>query len=183
MNGKPTIVVLDGDETGQELLVDALRVIHPDALGLDLDFHALRSSRSINRRATSQRRGAPKRPGRCANRARPQSGDDHPRHARRRGIAQSDPSRTIDGTVIVRTGRPHSRRPSVAGHPRSHLGGAHGRRRCLRRAKNGAKAKDEGEVAYRTERIEEASAAALQNMRFFTHGASARVSSEAPSTR
>jgi isocitrate/isopropylmalate dehydrogenase len=33
-----TIVVLDGDQTGQELLVEALRVIQPDVIDLDLAF-------------------------------------------------------------------------------------------------------------------------------------------------
>ena len=33
-----TIVVLEGDETGQELLEEALRTLAPDAIGLELDF-------------------------------------------------------------------------------------------------------------------------------------------------
>ena len=33
-----TIVVLEGDETGQELLEEALRVLAPDVTGLELDF-------------------------------------------------------------------------------------------------------------------------------------------------
>src|SRR3954467_404111 len=33
-----TIVVLEGDETGQELLEEALRVLQPDVLGLELAF-------------------------------------------------------------------------------------------------------------------------------------------------
>ena len=33
-----TIVVLEGDETGQELLEEALRVLAPDVTGLDLEF-------------------------------------------------------------------------------------------------------------------------------------------------
>src|SRR5688500_12192877 len=33
-----TIVVLEGDETGQELLDDALRVLVPDVIGFELDL-------------------------------------------------------------------------------------------------------------------------------------------------
>src|SRR5919201_603793 len=33
-----TIVVLEGDETGQELLEEALRVLAPDVTGIDLEF-------------------------------------------------------------------------------------------------------------------------------------------------
>ena len=33
-----TIVVLEGDETGQELLEEALRVLQPEVIGLELHF-------------------------------------------------------------------------------------------------------------------------------------------------
>jgi isocitrate dehydrogenase (NAD+) len=33
-----TIVVLEGDETGQELLEESLRVLAPDVVGLQLDL-------------------------------------------------------------------------------------------------------------------------------------------------
>src|SRR5512142_3368530 len=33
-----TIVVLEGDETGQELLDEALRMLAPDVIGLELEF-------------------------------------------------------------------------------------------------------------------------------------------------
>ena len=33
---KPSIVVLEGDQTGQELLVEALRVLAPDVVGFDV---------------------------------------------------------------------------------------------------------------------------------------------------
>src|SRR5262249_20785587 len=33
-----TIVVLEGDETGQELLEESLRVLAPDVIGLELEF-------------------------------------------------------------------------------------------------------------------------------------------------
>jgi isocitrate dehydrogenase (NAD+) len=50
MDGK-TIVVLEGDETGQELLEDALRVLAPDVTGLEIDFPRYDLSLE-NRRAT-----------------------------------------------------------------------------------------------------------------------------------
>ena len=33
-----TIVVLEGDETGQELLEEALRTLAPDVIGFELEF-------------------------------------------------------------------------------------------------------------------------------------------------
>src|SRR5436305_14109678 len=50
MEGR-AIVVLEGDETGQELLEESLRVLAPDVIGLELEFP--RSALSLeNRRAT-----------------------------------------------------------------------------------------------------------------------------------
>jgi len=46
------IVVLDGDETGQELLEQALRVLEPELLGLDIHLHHFDLSLE-NRRATA----------------------------------------------------------------------------------------------------------------------------------
>jgi isocitrate/isopropylmalate dehydrogenase len=48
---KHTIVVLQGDQTGQELLVEALRVLQPAVIRLDLDFLSFDLSLE-NRRAT-----------------------------------------------------------------------------------------------------------------------------------
>ncbi len=45
------LVVCDGDETGQELLEEALRVLAPDVLGFDLDLVHFDLSLG-NRRAT-----------------------------------------------------------------------------------------------------------------------------------
>src|SRR6201985_2470716 len=38
MRDEQTIVVLEGDETGQELLEESLRVLAPDVIGVELDF-------------------------------------------------------------------------------------------------------------------------------------------------
>ena len=49
-----TIVILEGDQTGQELLDEALRVLHPDVIRYPLDF--MRFDLSLgNRRATGNR--------------------------------------------------------------------------------------------------------------------------------
>ena len=48
---RTTIVVLEGDETGQELLEEALRVLAPDVIGLELEFPRFDLSLE-NRRAT-----------------------------------------------------------------------------------------------------------------------------------
>jgi len=50
----PTVVVLEGDETGQELLVEALRVLDPDVVGLPLAFEHFDLSLP-KRRATKNR--------------------------------------------------------------------------------------------------------------------------------
>ena len=51
MLDEKTIVILEGDETGQELLEEALRVLAPDVIGLELEF--IRFDLSLeHRRAT-----------------------------------------------------------------------------------------------------------------------------------
>ncbi len=48
----PTIVVLEGDQTGQELLVEALRVIEPQVIGMPLAFELF--DLSLERRRETQ---------------------------------------------------------------------------------------------------------------------------------
>ena len=38
MQDENTIVVLEGDQTGQELLEEALRVLSPEVIGVELEF-------------------------------------------------------------------------------------------------------------------------------------------------
>src|ERR1051326_6972447 len=52
MREELTIVVLEGDETGQELLEQALRVLAPDVVGVELELPRFDLSLA-NRRATS----------------------------------------------------------------------------------------------------------------------------------
>ncbi len=93
------IVALEGDQTGQELLEQALRVLDPDLLGLGLQIVRFDLSLS-NRRAT--------RNGVCeeAAGAMRESGPADDVGSPNRIIREA-----IDGTVIVRTGR---RLPGVA---------------------------------------------------------------------
>src|SRR5437879_1992429 len=49
-----TIAVLEGDETGQELLEEALRVLAPEVVGLELDLERFDLSLE-NRRATQNK--------------------------------------------------------------------------------------------------------------------------------
>src|SRR3954469_4519356 len=51
MRDESTIVVLEGDQTGQELLEEGLRVLAPDVIGIELEL--IRYDLSLeNRRAT-----------------------------------------------------------------------------------------------------------------------------------
>src|ERR671910_831614 len=146
-----TIVVMEGDQTGQELLEEALRVLDPAVTGLELDF--VRYDLSLeNRRATDnevvhQAAAAMKETGfgiKAATVTPEEPGDvGSPNAILRTGI---------DGTVIVRTGR---RIPGV--NPTS---GVHAPISVVRMAVDdayGAKEWREGEgldeVAFRTEKI------------------------------
>ena len=147
-----TIVVLEGDQTGQELLEAALRVLQPDVLGLELDLP--RYDLSLGRRretgngivreaaAAIARHGL----GLKAATVTPEGQGDIGSPNR---ILRED----IGGKVIVRTGR---RIPGVLP-----VGGVHSPISVVRMAVGdayGAKEWREGEgaaeVAFRTERIE-----------------------------
>jgi isocitrate/isopropylmalate dehydrogenase len=147
-----TIVVLEGDETGQELLEEALRVLAPDVVGLELQLPRFDLSLA-NRRATRNRivyeaaaaiRAAGL--GLKAATITPEGRDDV-------GSPNRILREEIGAKVIVRTGR---RIPGVAP-----VGGVHAPISVVRMAVGdayGAKEWREGagddEVALRTERIE-----------------------------
>jgi isocitrate dehydrogenase (NAD+) len=147
-----TIVVLEGDETGQELLEEALRVLDPQTIGLRLDF--LRFDLSLaNRRATRnavvhEAAAAVREAGLGLKAATvtPEGRDDV-------GSPNRILREEIGGRVIVRTGR---RIPGVVP-----LAGAHAPISVVRMAVGdayGAREWREGsgddEAAFRTERIE-----------------------------
>jgi isocitrate dehydrogenase (NAD+) len=151
VNGQ-TIVVLDGDETGQELLEESLRVLSPDVIGLEFDFPrfdlSLESRRQTDNAVVHEAARAIREHGLGLKAATvtPEGRDDI-------GSPNRILREEIGGRVIVRTGR---RIPGVVP-----FGGVHAPISIVRMAVGdayGAKEWREGEgedeVAFRTERIE-----------------------------
>jgi isocitrate/isopropylmalate dehydrogenase len=147
-----TIVVLEGDQTGQELLEEALRVLSPDVIGVEVSLPRFDLSLE-NRRATQNqvvfeaaRTIREHGLGLKAATVTPETRDDV-------GSPNRILREEIGGKVIVRTGR---RIPGVVP-----FGGVHAPISVVRMAVGdayGAKEWREGggdsEVAFRTERIE-----------------------------
>jgi len=146
------IVVLEGDETGQELLEEALRVLAPDVTALKLELPrydlSLESRRATNNEVVHEAADALAEAGLGLKAATitPEGADDV-------GSPNRILREQIGGSVIVRTGR---RIPGVAP-----LGGVHAPISVVRMAVGdayGAKEWREGEgddeAAFRTERIE-----------------------------
>jgi isocitrate dehydrogenase (NAD+) len=159
-----TIAVLEGDQTGQELLEEALRVLQPDVIGLELDLP--RYDLSLARRRATQNgivheaaqaiRDAGL--GLKAATVTPEERGDV-------GSPNRILREEIGGKVIVRTGR---RIPGVVP-----FGGVHAPISVVRMAVGdayGAKEWREGvgdeEVAYRTERIERSVCRAVAEFAF-----------------
>jgi isocitrate dehydrogenase (NAD+) len=147
-----TIVVLEGDETGQELLEEALRVLQPDVLGLELDFPrfdlSLESRRETGNAVVHEAAAAVREHGMGLKAATvtPESAGDV-------GSPNRILREEIGGKVIVRTGR---RIPGVVP-----FGGVHAPISIVRMAVGDAYGAEEwregsgaDEVALRTERIE-----------------------------
>ena len=127
-----TIVVLEGDQTGQELLEESLRVLAPEVIGLESTLPRFDLSLA-KRRATGNAvvheaaRGDPRA------RARPEGGDGHARDARRRRLAEPDPARG-DRRQGDRPHRPaHPGRRAARRRARADLGRPDGGRRRVRR--------------------------------------------------
>jgi isocitrate dehydrogenase (NAD+) len=147
-----TIVVLEGDDTGQELLDQALRVLDPSVTGLELEFRRFDLSLA-NRRATRNQvvhdaAAAVREDGLGLKAATitPESRDDV-------GSPNRILREEIGGRVIVRTGR---RIPGVVP-----LGGVHAPISIVRMAVGDAygarewrEGAGDGEAAFRTERID-----------------------------
>jgi isocitrate dehydrogenase (NAD+) len=145
-------VVLEGDETGQELLAEALRVLDPGVTGLELRFDrfdlSLASRRATRNGIVHEAAAAVREAGLGLKAATitPEGADDV-------GSPNRILREEIDGRVIVRTGR---RIPGVIP-----LGGVHAPISVVRMAVGdayGAKEWRDGagddEAAFRTERIE-----------------------------
>jgi isocitrate/isopropylmalate dehydrogenase len=147
------VVVLEGDQTGQELLEASLRVLDPGVLGLPLELErfdlSLENRRATNNEVCNEAAAAMRDAGLGLKAATitPEGKDDvgSPNRIIREGI---------DGTVIVRTGRRIPGVTPIAGvhHPisicRMAVGDAYGAKQW-REGPEGS----EDEVAFRTERI------------------------------
>ena len=147
-----TVVVCDGDQTGQELLTESLRVMTPELLGVQLDFvHydlSLERRRATNNDVVREAAAAMVEVGlglKAATVTPPEIGGvGSPNRILREGIG---------GSVIVRTGRriPGVSPPVAANNPiivvRMAVGDAYG-------ATEWREGEGDDEVAFRTERIE-----------------------------
>jgi len=147
-----TIVVLEGDDTGQELLEEALRVLHPDVIGLELAlprFDLSLENRRETANAVVHEAAAAIREHGLGLKAATVTPEQRADVGSPNRILREE----IGGRVIVRTGR---RIPGVVP-----LGGVHAPISIVRMAVGdayGAKEWREGEgdseAAFRTERIE-----------------------------
>jgi isocitrate dehydrogenase (NAD+) len=158
------IAVLEGDDTGQELLEEALRVVAPDVVGFELDLPRYDLSLA-NRRETAnavvyEAAAAIRRHGLGLKAATvtPEGRDDV-------GSPNLILREEIGGKVIVRTGR---RIPGVVP-----LGGVHAPIAVVRMAVGEAygaeewrEGEGEDEVAFRTERIERSVCRAVAEFAF-----------------
>lgn len=147
----PTIVVLDGDQTGQELLAEALRVLDRSVIDVELTFEhydlSLEKRRATQNQIVYDAAEAMKkhRFGLKAATITPETKGDV-------GSPNAILRKAIDGKVIVRTGRKLPRVRPVAGiHApitviRMAVGDAYG-------AKEWREGEGNDEVAYRTETI------------------------------
>jgi len=158
------IVVLEGDETGQELLEEALRVLVPEVTGVDLEFPrfdlSLESRRATTNGIVHEAAAALRNAGLGLKAATitPEGADDV-------GSPNRILREEIGGSVIVRTGR---RIPSVAP-----LGGVHAPISIVRMAVGGAygakewrEGEGDDEAAFRTERIERSICRAVAEFAF-----------------
>ena len=161
-----SIVVLDGDQTGQELLVQAIRVLDPGLLGLEIELQHFdlsldnrrRTGNEVVRQAAAAMRSAGL--GLKAATITPEGADDV-------GSPNRILREEVDGKVIVRTGR---RLPGV-----TPLAGVHYPIAIVRMAVDDAygaeqwregEAGSPGEVALRTERITRSTCRAVSEFAF-----------------
>ena len=162
---KPTIVVLEGDQTGQELLIESLRVLERDVIGFDVDLEhydlSLEKRRATKNGIVHEAAAAMKRTklGLKAATITPETAGDV-------GSPNAILRQAIDGKVIVRTGRRIPGVRPVAGiHApisvvRMAVGDAYG-------AKEWREQSGGDEIAYRTERIERSVCRVVAEYAFF----------------
>jgi isocitrate/isopropylmalate dehydrogenase len=160
------IIVLEGDETGQELLDQALRVLDPVVTQVDVQLDhfdlSLENRRRTNNEVVSAAAAAIREAGLAIKAATvtPEGADDV-------GSPNRILREQIDGKVIIRTGRRIPGVAPVAGihYPisvcRMAVGDAYGAKQW-RESENG------DEVAYRTERITRSTCRAVAEYSFRT---------------
>jgi isocitrate dehydrogenase (NAD+) len=160
------VVVLEGDQTGQELLEQALRVLEPDLLGLEIELErfdlSLQSRRSSSNEVVTEAATAMRAAGLGIKAATitPEGADDV-------GSPNRILREQVDGKVIVRTGRRLPGVTPVAGvhHPisivRMAVEDAYGAREWREQ-----EAGPEAEVAFRTERITRSTCRAVAEYAF-----------------
>jgi isocitrate/isopropylmalate dehydrogenase len=160
----PRIVVLEGDQTGQELLEQALRVVAPDVIGVELDLQrfdlSLESRRATRNEVVLQAADAMREAGlglKAATVTPVERGDV--------GSPNAILRERVGGKVIVRTGR---RIPGVAT-----VAGVSAPISVVRMAVDDAynarewrEGDGDGEVAYRTEHISRATCRAVAEFAF-----------------
>jgi isocitrate dehydrogenase (NAD+) len=110
----PTLVVLEGDQTGQELLLEALRVLDPSVIGLELAFERYDLSLE-NRRATSNQIVYDAADAMRRARLGLKAATITPEQKGDVGSPNRILRERVDGKVIVRTGRRLPRVRPVAG--------------------------------------------------------------------
>ena len=164
------IVVLEGDETGQELLEQSIRVLDPSLLGLDIELERFDLSLE-NRRATSnavvhEAAVAMREAGLGLKAATitPEGADDV-------GSPNRILREEVDGKVIVRTGRRLPGISPIAGvfYPISVVRMAVDDAYGAKQWREGV-AGDIGEIAYRTEHITRSTCSAVSEFAFRTAG-------------
>src|SRR3954468_11396224 len=159
-----TIVVLEGDETGQELLEESLRVLAPDVIGLALELPrfdlSLESRRATGNQVVHDAAAAIREAGLGLKAATvtPENADDV-------GSPNPIPREEVGGRAIVRPGR---RIPGVVP-----FGGVHAPISVVRMAvgdaygaKEWREGEDDDEAAFRTERIERSVCRAVAEFAF-----------------
>jgi 3-isopropylmalate dehydrogenase len=168
MSAAVTIVVLDGDETGQELLEQSLRVLEPEVIGLELGlehFDCSLENRRATRNAVVHEAAAAMRDagyGLKAATVTPEGKHDVGSPNR---ILRED----VDGTVIIRTGRRIPGITPIAGvhYPISIVRMAVGDAYGAEQWREGPTGSDE-ETAFRTERITRATCRGVAEYAFRT---------------
>jgi isocitrate/isopropylmalate dehydrogenase len=162
------IVVLEGDETGQELLEQAVRVLDPELLGLELELERFDLSLESRRRTQNEVVHAAARAMRAAGLGL-KAATITPEGAGDVGSPNRILREEVDGKVIIRIGR---RLPGV-----QPIAGVHYPISIVRMAVEdayGAKqwregqAGDPAEVAYRTEKITRSTCRAVSEYAFRT---------------